>query len=657
MDPDELAASITGAVQEAMRQDASGMVEALQRIAVITFARVYFSGGGNPREATTAAANFANEVDQAIAATRPDSDPEAVARMITQAAVNFGTYSAAGPGADLTWRTMKDERVRDSHVPMEGVSRPAGTPFMVAGTPMLYPGQPVGPPENWINCRCRLTVGGEAHPRLIASTEEAPMDNDLRAKGDEFDFDFELNPSFDYETVADEPSLVAVSDKPWSQFTASDYTIEQWRRACLLKMPDGDPESKSTYKLPVREPGGALNRNGVHAAAAALAGARGGVAAPAAAKAAARSKLRGLYKQLGETPPDSLAADASDSLVAVDTHDAPGWITNPRETQRLRTYWTKGEGAAKIGWGTPGDFNRCRSHLGKYVAEPYLAGTCANLHYVALGFWPATHAKMTGAGEQPDDEITNRIYDAFQQEDPMDETAALPPLEWFSDPGFTAATPATIDGDHYFGHLAAFGTCHVGVEGSCTTPPRSHHNYAYFRTGQVQTAGGSVPVGQITMDTGHAPREATPHATVRHYDDTGTVVADVATGEDDCGIWFNGMLRPGVTDEQRHALGAGAISGDWRRIAGNLELVAALVVNVPGFPIPRTELAASIDEEPLSLVAAAIVTVDPNAEMAERFAIAVVNTIEQRRARQERAAALRAEITRRRVAALVAAGG
>jgi hypothetical protein len=29
------------------------------------------------------------------------------------------------------------------------------------------------------------------------------------------------------------------------------------------------------------------------------------------------------------------------------------------------------------------------------------------------------------------------------------------------------------------------------------------------------------------------------------------------------------------------------LSGDWRRIGGNLELVAALAVNVPGFPVPR----------------------------------------------------------------------
>lgn len=98
---------------------------------------------------------------------------------------------------------------------------------------------------------------------------------------------------------------MAISNKPWSQFAESDYTLEQWKRACLIDM-GGDRESKSNYKLPVREPDGALNRNGVHAAAAALAGARGGVnASPEQKRKAARELLR-LYRELKEDPPESL---------------------------------------------------------------------------------------------------------------------------------------------------------------------------------------------------------------------------------------------------------------------------------------------------------------------------------------------------------------
>lgn len=100
---------------------------------------------------------------------------------------------------------------------------------------------------------------------------------------------------------------MAISDKPWGSFSASDYTDEQYCSAALIDMnPSGKPKTKDMCKLPVKEPDGTVNRNGVHAAAAALAGARGGVMAPADMKAKAARALIRLYGMLKETPPDSL---------------------------------------------------------------------------------------------------------------------------------------------------------------------------------------------------------------------------------------------------------------------------------------------------------------------------------------------------------------
>ena len=42
-------------------------------------------------------------------------------------------------------------------------------------------------------------------------------------------------------------------------------------------------------------------------------------------------------------------------------------------------------------------------------------------------------------------------------------------------------------------------------------------------------------------------------------------------------------LRPGLSDEQVRTLRASPLSGDWRYIDGQLELVGALAVNLPGF--------------------------------------------------------------------------
>lgn len=650
-DADEIAALIHDEIEDALTElDPLARQRRMREAARDSFLIAYndLTPGDETDVTNDEAEVFVGSLQNMFSLTDPDGTPEQtdrIAGIMGVAAMNAATL-AANPGLNKTWITMRDDRVRETHVPMHDVTVGSLETFNVGGFDLLYPGQPIGPPEIWINCRCTLAVGGT----LTSGGEMDPGDS----LGDALQ--------------------AAISEEPWSNFTAADYTIEQWRRACLITMPGGDPESKGTYKVPIKTPSGALSRAGVHAAAAALAGARGGVDAPASEKAKARARLRGAYQQLKEDPPSSLRADAGDTLTAwgpstspPGTHDAPGWITNPRETQRLRTYWTRGEGAGKIRWGQPGDFDRCRSQLRKYVSNPsHLAGTCANLHYVALGYWPnqGPHKGKHGhASAEPD------AFDPdFDTEEFAAVTAAftaaaelteeLPPAEWFQDPQLDGPTPLTVSDDgRVVGHLATFDTCHVGVSGSCQLPPRSQHDYAYFRTGEAITSSGPVPVGQITMDTGHAGTDLGPTAAVSHYDDTGTVVADVAAGEDAHGIWVAGMVRPGTTESQLRTLRAGSLSGDWRRIGGNLELVAALVVNVPGFPIPRTQVASAGGTE-FALTAAAIVAIDPNAHDADRIAVAVLAAMDQRAEdakRRERAAALAGEITDLRVGALAAA--
>lgn len=75
-----------------------------------------------------------------------------------------------------------------------------------------------------------------------------------------------------------------------------------------------------------------------------------------------------------------------------------GEISHPADTQRLMEYWARGEGAAKINWGVPGDFDRCKAHLGKYVPGHMLNGLCANLHRRATGAMPG-HAPGEKAAE------------------------------------------------------------------------------------------------------------------------------------------------------------------------------------------------------------------------------------------------------------------
>ncbi len=97
---------------------------------------------------------------------------------------------------------------------------------------------------------------------------------------------------------------MAVSNRPWSDFTEADYTPEQYARACLIDT--GQGTGKQRYKLPVREPSGVLNRNGVHAAAGGHGvGAVQGISADQ--RRAAAKTLVGLYRNdLKADPPEGL---------------------------------------------------------------------------------------------------------------------------------------------------------------------------------------------------------------------------------------------------------------------------------------------------------------------------------------------------------------
>jgi hypothetical protein len=99
---------------------------------------------------------------------------------------------------------------------------------------------------------------------------------------------------------------IRVDEAPWSNYKESDYSPQQWHTACLIHNHSGPVTAKNQCKLPVKTPSGVVNRHGVFAAAAVLAGSRGGVQASSAQKSAAASSLLRIYGQMGAKPPESL---------------------------------------------------------------------------------------------------------------------------------------------------------------------------------------------------------------------------------------------------------------------------------------------------------------------------------------------------------------
>ncbi|HSD67278.1 MAG TPA: 2'-5' RNA ligase family protein, partial [Vicinamibacteria bacterium] len=76
--------------------------------------------------------------------------------------------------------------------------------------------------------------------------------------------------------------------------------------------------------------------------------------------------------------------DAGEALLET---KAGGIDRNRGHAERLRRYWSHGEGAAKIGWGTHGDFYRCVSELSKYLGAR-AKGYCNLRHQEAVGAPP-----------------------------------------------------------------------------------------------------------------------------------------------------------------------------------------------------------------------------------------------------------------------------
>lgn len=85
-----------------------------------------------------------------------------VARTETMAAVNAGAYAGAlqdaeergDPAPFKVWLATDDTRTRPTHDDADGQRTLLSEPFIVGGARILYPGDPRGPAQEVINCRC-----------------------------------------------------------------------------------------------------------------------------------------------------------------------------------------------------------------------------------------------------------------------------------------------------------------------------------------------------------------------------------------------------------------------------------------------------------------------------------------------------------------------
>lgn len=84
-----------------------------------------------------------------------------IARTESLSALNAGRYDAfravaeeTGEDLELFWLATSDSRTRPTHRAAEGQRVPVGSPFNVGGFDLRFPGDPSGPPQETIQCRC-----------------------------------------------------------------------------------------------------------------------------------------------------------------------------------------------------------------------------------------------------------------------------------------------------------------------------------------------------------------------------------------------------------------------------------------------------------------------------------------------------------------------
>lgn len=480
-----------------------------------------------------------------------------------------------------TWVSMEDDRVRMAHALVDNDTVPIDEHFVVEGFPMKYPGDPLAPIDLTANCRCSMIMG-----EAVTDPVDYDDDEDL----------FEPEPGDDDIDDEDTPVLAsgargdsAMNRRAWAGVIGMENTMTGDGR--LIK-----PEALRWADLPIplrhaaEDVGGHDGARVVGAIETISRGDGGRIEATGFFDLSSDEGAEA-SRQVQEQLTTGVSMDLDD--MSFEVHVAEEVLENMEASMD----------------GDEGGSDKARKvEDGRVVMvemssdDEVFVTTSARIRAATIVAIPAfAEAKIALAEKSADDAVQDEAEEIVEaEENELSARGGLtlvaaggpakPPRDWFRDPGLQEPTGLTVTEDgRIYGHLATWGTSHIAFEDFQTNPPQSPTGYAYFHTGAVLTDDGEISTGRITLNAAHASDKASASATLAHYENTGLVAADIRAGEDAYGIWVAGACRPHLSEKDVRALRGAPLSGDWRRIQGNLELVAALAVNVAGFPIPRPQ--------------------------------------------------------------------
>lgn len=472
------------------------------------------------------------------------------------------------------WQATEDERTRHTHDEADGQTVNFSDPFMVGGFALAFPGDPAGPPQEVINCRCT--------PIAVFDPEDLNLNDNgtvltLNAAAYEEEIS-EMAEDEPLETPAEEQSLrwaavsgpIVVGNRvtgdrrefdtdtlEWQQVGATSASLEiplgyQYERG---HGPGGSDKVARVGRLDTieREDGQLFARGVID------------LQSPRGLEAA---------RQMGTR--DEPGTLAGVSIIVDENPDGPG----------MTVEYQFAEGC---------DSEEAEFNEECMIPERTIIREGARVRAVDLVDIPAfaearlyLDAPLPEGIEAPEEDAA-LVASAYTITIPE-----LPPVDWFEEPKEVpeiGAITVTEEG-RFFGYLAPKQVAHRGIRNKRVTVPTGNVDYGIWMNRATMADDGKggyvkLATGPITMDCGHAPIGPKGSARREHYDNACSVVATARVGENHKGVWIAGALVPGVNAEQVSRMMACQLSGDWgphREKPGKRELAAALLVPVPGFP-------------------------------------------------------------------------
>lgn len=136
--------------QEAIRRRITEVTETTRRQIVRAVSKGYADGLGQ-----RGVADYILDLVPSLAQYRANM----IARTETHGAANYGSDEAAkqtGLPLSREWISAQDERTRETHREANGATATMDGTFKVGDAELAFPGDPAGPAEEVINCRCTV---------------------------------------------------------------------------------------------------------------------------------------------------------------------------------------------------------------------------------------------------------------------------------------------------------------------------------------------------------------------------------------------------------------------------------------------------------------------------------------------------------------------